>query len=64
VHVEDAARILLDADEPAANVVAETVTVGQIAALARGEDPAGAPAPAWRFTSPFSYDHDLAGYLA
>src|SRR4051794_12869829 len=63
VHVEDAARILLDAGEPAANVVAETVTVGQIAALARGEDPAGAPAPAWRFRSPFTYAHDLAGYL-
>ena len=64
VHVADAARILLDAEDPAANVVADTVTVGQIAALARGEDPAGAPGPAWRFTSPFDYEHDLAGYLA
>lgn len=64
VHVEDAARILLDATEPAANVVADTVTVGQIAALARGEDPAAAPAPGWRFTSPYTYEHDLAGYLA
>src|SRR4051794_13358914 len=63
VHVEDAARILLDAAEPAANVVADTVTVGQIAALARGEDPAQAPAAGWRFTSPFTYHHDLAGYL-
>jgi nucleoside-diphosphate-sugar epimerase len=63
VHVEDAARILLDAAERVANVAAETVTVGQIAALARGEDPATAPAPAWRFTSPYSYEHDLASYL-
>ena len=63
VHVEDAARILLDATEPVANVAAETVTVGQIAALVRGEDPGGAPRPAWRFTSPFTYEHDLAGYL-
>jgi nucleoside-diphosphate-sugar epimerase len=63
VHVEDAARILLEADERVANVAAETVTVGQIAALARGEDPAAAPPPAWRFTSPYRYEHDLAGYL-
>jgi nucleoside-diphosphate-sugar epimerase len=64
VHVEDAARILLDATEPVANVVAETMTVGQIAALARRRDPAGAPAAAWRFSSPFAYEHDVAGYLA
>jgi len=64
VHVEDAARILLDADEPVANIAAETVTVGQVAALARGEDPAHAPAPAFRFTSPFDYAHDVKGYLA
>jgi nucleoside-diphosphate-sugar epimerase len=63
VHVADAARILLDAGEPVANVAAETVTVGQIAALARGEDPAAAPQPPWRFTSPYRYEHDLAGYL-
>jgi nucleoside-diphosphate-sugar epimerase len=63
VHVEDVARILLDAAEPVANVVAETVTVGQIAALVEGRDPASAPQPAWRFTSPFAYEHDLAGYL-
>src|SRR3954468_23260148 len=63
VHVADAARILLDAGERVANVAAETVTVGQIAALARGEDPAAAPAPRWRFASPFTYEHDLAGYL-
>src|SRR3954453_23553779 len=59
VHVDDAARILLEASEPVANVVAETVTVGQVAALARGEDPAQAPAPGWRYTSPFRYEHRL-----
>jgi nucleoside-diphosphate-sugar epimerase len=64
VHVADAARILLDADEPAANVAAETVTVAQVAALARGEDPAAVARPRCRFVSPYRYDHDLAGYLA
>src|SRR3954462_9404678 len=63
VHVEDAARILLDAGEPVADVAAETVTVGQVAALARGEDPGQASQPGWRFTSDFTYEHDLAGYL-
>ena len=63
VHVADAARILLDATEPVANVAAETVTVGQVAALAEGRDPAEAPRPRWRSTSPFAYEHDLAGYL-
>src|SRR3954468_9339863 len=63
VHVEDAARILLDATDPVANVAAETVTVGQVAALARGEDPGQALQPGWRFTSDFTYEHDLAGYL-
>src|SRR5919107_2217262 len=33
VHVADAARILLDATEPVANIAAETMTVGQVAAL-------------------------------
>jgi nucleoside-diphosphate-sugar epimerase len=63
VHVGDAARIALDTTEPVAHVAAETVTVGQVAALVRGEDPAGAPAPRYRFTTPFAYDHDVAGYL-
>src|SRR5436309_1681510 len=56
VHVEDAARLLLDAADPVANVVAETVTVAQVAALARGEDPGAAPAPRARFVSHFRYD--------
>src|SRR4051795_7374227 len=59
VHVEDAARILLDADDPAANVAAETVTVGQVAAMVRGEAPARAPEPEWRFVSPYDYEHRL-----
>jgi UDP-glucose 4-epimerase len=65
VHVDDAARILLDA--PAApgvsvdNVVAETVTVADIAALARGQTASGGAA--WTFTSQFQYRHRLAEYL-
>jgi nucleoside-diphosphate-sugar epimerase len=66
VHVEDVARILLEApSEPgisAANVAAETVTVRDIARLARGE--AAEDAPAWRVASPFSYRHPLVDYLA
>jgi nucleoside-diphosphate-sugar epimerase len=63
VHVEDAARIALEATEPVAHVAAETITVGQVAALVRGEDPASAPAPRVRFATPFTYEHDVAGYL-
>ena len=61
VHVEDAARILLEAEAGTENIAAETVTVGDIAALARGEKPAGGAA--WEFVSPFSYRHRLADYL-
>ena len=61
VHVADAARILLDAKPGAENVAAETVTVADVAALARGEDPAGAAA--FTITSPFAYEHRLADYL-
>jgi len=59
VHVEDAARILLEAPPGPHNVCAETVTVGQVAALARGEDPASAPGPRWRYASAFHYEHRL-----
>jgi nucleoside-diphosphate-sugar epimerase len=66
VHVDDAARILLAApSEPgisAANVAAETVTVRDVARLARGEP--AEDAPAWTVASPFSYQHKLADYLA
>ena len=63
VHVEDAARILLDAPETAVeNVAAETVTVGDIAALAQGDAPSGEAR--CTFASPFEYRHGLADYLA
>ena len=65
VHVEDAARILLEAgSEPgvsAANVAAETVTVADVSALAQGREPVGEAA--WTVRSPFEYRNRLAGYL-
>jgi nucleoside-diphosphate-sugar epimerase len=61
VHVEDAARILLEAKPGTENVAAETVTVADVAALARGED--GSGGAAWKVASPFSYRHRLADYL-
>ena len=67
VHVSDVARVLLDAPVPppgevtAANVAAETLTVADVAALARGEAPAGGAA--WTVASPFEYEHDVASYL-
>lgn len=65
VHVEDAARILLEAPGgpgvTAANVAAETVTVADVAALAEGRSPqADADVT---FLSPFRYEHRLADYL-
>ena len=65
VHVADVARILLDA--PAApgltveNVAADTITVADVAALARGDEP-GTP-PEWTFASPYSYRRRVAEYL-
>jgi UDP-glucose 4-epimerase len=61
VHVDDAARILLAAKAGAQNVAAETVTVADVAALARGEEQAGGAA--FTVISPFRYDHRLADYL-
>jgi nucleoside-diphosphate-sugar epimerase len=61
VHVEDAARILLAAQPRIENVAAETLTVADVAALARGEEPAGEAA--FTVSSPFSYRHRLADYL-
>ena len=64
VHVADAARILL-ASRPegvdAANVVAETITVADVAALAEGREPAGDAG--WTFATPFTYEHRVAEYL-
>jgi nucleoside-diphosphate-sugar epimerase len=66
VHVEDAVRILLaapsDPGVSAENVAAETVTVRDVARLARGER--AEDAPAWTVASPFDYRHKLADYLA
>jgi nucleoside-diphosphate-sugar epimerase len=64
VHVEDAARIMLDAPRSGReieNVVAETTTVAGVAALVRGEEPA--VEPAWTFASPYEYRHTLREYL-
>jgi nucleoside-diphosphate-sugar epimerase len=62
VHVDDAAQILLEATPGTANVAAETVTVADVAALARGEQPRGHATV--RFVSPFSYVHRLEEYLS
>ena len=63
VHVEDAARILLGAPASAVeNVAAETVTVGDVAALARGEPAAGGARCS--FESSFEYRRRLASYFA
>jgi UDP-glucose 4-epimerase len=61
VHVEDAARILLDAEAGTENVAAETVTVADVASLARGAAAVGEPA--FSVSSPFRYEHRLAEYL-
>jgi nucleoside-diphosphate-sugar epimerase len=61
VHVDDVAHIMLDATAGTANVAAESVTVAGVAALARGEGPSGSPA--CTYVTPFSYRHELAGYL-
>jgi nucleoside-diphosphate-sugar epimerase len=61
VHVDDVARILLEAKPGTANVAAETVAVADVAALARGERPQGDATV--RFVSPFSYVHHLDEYL-
>jgi nucleoside-diphosphate-sugar epimerase len=61
VHVEDAARILLEATPGTENVAAETARVADVAALARGDEPQGGAA--FTVSSPFSYEHRLAEYL-
>jgi UDP-glucose 4-epimerase len=66
VHVEDAALIMLNSSPgkgvTRANVAAETVTVGDVATLARGEPATGSPACS--FETPFAYRYRLADYLA
>ncbi|HEX6458694.1 MAG TPA: NAD-dependent epimerase/dehydratase family protein [Thermoleophilaceae bacterium] len=61
VHVDDVAKIMLDAPQGAANVAAETVTVADVAALARGEEPGGGATHT--FASPFEYRYSLAEYM-
>ena len=64
VHVEDAARILLDsplAGVTRANVAAQAVTVADVAALAEGRAPPGGASCS--FVSPFEYRHGLVDYL-
>ena len=58
VHVADAARILLESPPGVHNVVAETLTVADVAALAEGRRPTGVPARTYR--SPFAYRRRLA----
>jgi UDP-glucose 4-epimerase len=65
VHVRDAARALWESPRQpgvsTANVAAESVTVGDVAALAQGGEPDGQPG--FSFQSPFEYEHRLAEYL-
>jgi UDP-glucose 4-epimerase len=66
VHVDDVARILLGSPTgpgiSRANVAAETVTVADVAALARRERPAGGAS--FTVVSPFEYRYPLAEYMA
>jgi nucleoside-diphosphate-sugar epimerase len=61
VHIEDAARIFLESDPGVANVAAETVTVADVARLARGEE--SADEPAFTVRSPFDYRHTVRDYF-
>jgi nucleoside-diphosphate-sugar epimerase len=61
LHVADAARILLAPEPGATNVVAETITVADVAALAEGREPAGDAG--WTFATPYTYEHQVAEYL-
>jgi nucleoside-diphosphate-sugar epimerase len=65
VHVQDAACIMLDSPAESgvskANVVAEALTVADVAALARGAQATGAAACS--FESPFRYRYRLAEYM-
>jgi len=65
VHVDDVARILLELPaEPGisrVNVAAETITVADVAAIARGKSADGAAGHS--FASPFEYEHSLVEYL-
>ena len=66
VHVADVARVLLDSPRAegiiAENVVAESITVRDIAALAHGGQATDSPRAT--FTSRLPYTHMLADYMA
>ncbi len=66
VHVDDVARIMLDAPAQhgvaAENVAAESVTVADVAALAQGEPPTGGASRT--YATPFAYRHRVAEYLS
>jgi nucleoside-diphosphate-sugar epimerase len=61
VHVDDAARALLEAPPGPANVAAETVTVADVARLARGEE--RKDEAAFTVVSPFEYERRVEEYL-
>jgi nucleoside-diphosphate-sugar epimerase len=61
VHVEDAAGALLVAEPGPSNVAAETVTVADVARLARGEK--RQDEPAFTVASPYEYRHRVEDYL-
>jgi len=65
VHVGDVARIMLESPSRSGisidNVAAETLTVADVAALARGDPPPGGRACTFR--SRFRYEHGVADYL-
>jgi nucleoside-diphosphate-sugar epimerase len=60
-HVEDAACALLEAKPGPSNVAAETVTVADVARLARGDR--RRDDPAFTVSSPYEYRHRLESYL-
>jgi nucleoside-diphosphate-sugar epimerase len=61
VHVEDAARALLGAAPGPSNVAAETITVADVARLARGEQ--RLDEPAFTVVSPYEYRYSVEEYL-
>jgi nucleoside-diphosphate-sugar epimerase len=65
VHTDDVARIMLDSPSRSGvsidNVAAETLTVADVAALARGDRPVGRAASTFR--SRFRYRHTVGEYL-
>ena len=61
VHVDDVARIALEAHDEIENVAAETITVADVAALAEGREAVGGQA--WTVASPYTYEHAVAEYL-